>query len=197
MISRISLLLLLAHGSLVMAQPLYKWKEADGSITFSPSPPAAGISYERLDNDGSRSLIRAENASSTVPATTADVDTESNRALPAALPRIEHAPADDGRLPQAISRSPARTDGNTSLRPIGTALSVQTDGAEQQTAPGQTDHTGIISADSFKRSRCQDLRKRVTSLEQRLRQHLTPEDMDNTIVHMARYQRSHDQYCVQ
>ena len=53
------------------------------------------------------------------------------------------------------------------------------------------------SASSNKQRRCQDLRKRVVSLERRLKSRLTPEDMDNTVVHMARYQRSFDQHCVQ
>jgi len=71
-------------------------------------------------------------------------------------------------------------------------------GADKTTSE-QTDEglAASISAASFKRSRCQDLKKRVTSLERRLKSRLTPEDMDNTVIHMARYQRSFDQYCTQ
>lgn len=66
-----------------------------------------------------------------------------------------------------------------------TAASGGTGQATRQTAAGR------------KQRQCQDLQKRVVSLERRLRSRLTPEDMDNTVVHMARYQRSFDQHCVQ
>ena len=59
------------------------------------------------------------------------------------------------------------------------------------------DLSASTSAASYKQSRCKDLKKRVTSLERRLKSRLTPEDMDNTVLHMARYQRSYDQYCAQ
>jgi hypothetical protein len=47
-----------------------------------------------------------------------------------------------------------------------------------------------------KQRQCQDLGKRVVSLERRLRSLLTPEDMDNTVLAMARYQKSFDRFCV-
>jgi len=47
-----------------------------------------------------------------------------------------------------------------------------------------------------KQRQCQDLGKRVVSLERRLRSPLTPDDMDNTVLAMARYQKSFDRFCV-
>jgi hypothetical protein len=52
-----------------------------------------------------------------------------------------------------------------------------------------------VVASSNKQRRCQELQKRVMSLERRMRSQLSAEDMDNTVVHMARYQTSFNQHC--
>ena len=77
-------------------------------------------------------------------------------------------------------------------------------GAKRKMVPSQTepatpvDQTQVSQtlASNNKRQQCQALSKRVVSLERRLRSPLEPEDMDNTVVAMAKYQRSFDQHCI-
>ncbi|NND90912.1 MAG: DUF4124 domain-containing protein [Granulosicoccus sp.] len=204
MIRRISLLILLTQASLTLAQPLYKWTEADGSITFSPRMPPAGVAYETVDSAKPTAELvireRAQHNNDPVepPGQSLANDGDSTPAAKT-LPRLEYAPGGTRDLPGAISRS--TTSGSTTL-PLASmpgAIAVSDSNSTGTQAPG-TDKSGSqnrISAASYKQSRCQDLRKRVTSLERRLKSRLTPEDMDNTIIHMARYQRSFDQHCVQ
>ncbi len=198
MIPRISLLLLVASSTVALAQPLYKWVEPDGSITFSPQPPASGISYERVDSAPANDISAAD------PAGLSAAQRQSSPVAPynppdtadkPPLPRVEYAPGNTADLPPAISRG---SSPSASLSPVNGALAVGRPG--KNTASSEQTEEGLaasISAASFKRSRCQDLQKRVTSLERRLKSRLTPEDMDNTVIHMARYQRSFDQYCAQ
>ena len=187
MICRISLLLLLANASLVLAQPLYKWTEADGSITFSPTPPAIGINFEKV---GEPSPVATSRTIDPLPAQTTAPPASLVPVKPAT--RVEYAPGNSADLPEAISRS---SSSNT-VRPVNSGVAVL---RPQSAEPidSDEDQSAINSAASYKQSRCQDLKKRVTSLERRLKSRLTPEDMDNTVIHMARYQRSYDQYCAQ
>ncbi|MGQ7844941.1 DUF4124 domain-containing protein [Granulosicoccus sp. 3-233] len=201
MIPRISLLLLLASSTVALAQPLYKWVEPDGSITFSPEPPAGDIRYERVDSPGAAAaptdgLSRlSANEGKSLPAARDQSPVSPDKSLP----RVEYAPGNAGDLPPAISRSRQQAARSASLSPVNSALAISQAGGSDSTQAGQTDEglAASISAASFKRSRCQDLKKRVTSLERRLQSRLTPEDMDNTVIHMARYQQSFDQYCAQ
>lgn len=184
MIRRISLLLLLAHACVAFAQPLYKWIEADGSITFSPTPPANGIDFEELGK-----------ASPVATSLTVDpLPVEATEPPPSAAPisRVEYAPGNSRDLPAAISRSSA----SRVLQPVSSGVAV-IKSASSTPADSDDEQSATNAAASYKQSRCQDLKKRVTSLERRLKSRLTPEDMDNTVMHMARYQRSYDQYCVQ
>ena len=186
MIRRISLLFLLANASVAFAQPLYKWIEPDGSITFSPTPPATGVNFEKL---GEPSPVATSLTVDPLP-----VEATEPSAVPDAVqpvPRVKYAPGNSRDLPYAISRSSA----SSAVRPVNTGVAVV---RPESSAPIDSDDDQSASnAASYKQSRCQDLKKRVTSLERRLKSRLTPEDMDNTVLHMARYQRSYDQYCAQ
>ncbi len=185
MIRRISLLLLLANASVAFAQPLYKWIEADGSITFSPTPPANGVNFEKL---GEPSPVATSLTIDPLPAET----TVPSPAPALPVSRMEYAPGNSRDLPDAISRGSA----GSAVQPVNSGVAVI---RPESSTPidSDDDQSASNSAASYKQSRCQDLKKRVTSLERRLKSHLTPEDMDNTVLHMARYQRSYDQYCAQ
>lgn len=205
MIRRISLLILLANASMAFAQPLYKWYEADGSITFSPELPPAGIAYETVNAAPAATSLSP--ATPDIPVQTGGANSVQNHiaSSPAgnaatgdrrqALPRVQYAPTTRIQRPDSIGSNTlpsAASSTATTIRPVASGLAVDTRVNEA------ADNTATdIGAASYKQSRCQDLRKRVTSLERRLKSRLTPEDMDNTVIHMARYQRSFDQYCVQ
>ena len=192
MIFRISVLLLLANATVAMAQPLYKWVEKDGSITFSPKQPPAGIEYETV-NSSSAGAAASSNGIKAVASES--VSTKPVAAVQQPLQQVEYAPGNGTDLPQAITRQSNTSNGvNTVPVQTGTGIAVSTrssQASQVQATPEQS------AAADYKRNRCQELRKRVVSLERRLKVQLTPEDMDNTVIHMARYQRSFDQHCVQ
>ncbi|ASJ74963.1 DUF4124 domain-containing protein [Granulosicoccus antarcticus] len=187
---RISLLFLLANVSVVFAQPLYKWVEQDGTITFSPTPPTGGTNFEKID------VVNPASSSPVLEAApTAAAQSATPPPIPApakAMPRMEYAPGNPRDLPEAISRSPA----TTAVQPVTSGIAV-TRQLGATAVDADTDQSASTNAATYKQSRCQDLKKRVTSLERRMKSRLSPEDMDNTVIYMARYQRSHDQYCSQ
>jgi len=185
MIRRTSLLLLLAFSSVSIAQPLYKWVEADGSITFSPKKPPAGITFDTIKGAVGAKIEAVPAAlSPPVPAAALpktasikrSVETESSTAITSSAPEQ-----------QDIESERITTQ---ALENASSDIAIQT--------TQQADSRKLTSvAASSKKSRCQDLRKRVVSLERRLKSRLAPEDMDNTVIHMARYQKSFDQHCEQ
>lgn len=186
MIRTITLFSLIFATSTVFADGLYKWVEADGSITFSPNPPPAGIEFERVGaSNEQQSGIAAAPVSTAVPAqpaeeqVSASSDETPTEVTPEAPRRLSYAPNSNNSKP-GISRSEPRV----------AAASETADTA----AKNDLDATSITVAAS-KQRRCEDLKKRVVSLERRLKVRLSPADMDNTVVHMARYQRSYNQHC--
>ncbi len=189
MIRTTSLILLLACTSIGMAQPLYKWTETDGSVTFSPKQPPAGISFETIQSSAKKKPA-TELATLDAPATpvTAAATPADNRSSVA--PRI--VPNGD----QFSSASSHSANNPSGQQLIGISAPAATDANPDSGQALNSNRVASIAA-SNKQSRCQDLRKRVVSLERRLKSRLTPEDMDNTVIHMARYQRSFDQYCEQ
>jgi len=180
---------LLFTSQTIQAEKLYRWIEPDGSITFSPVPPASGVEYKTVQSSGSNVTRTPQKAAieESAPSILATSEHDSQLTLPpvnetpiaaqpalaVAKPRISYAP-DTG---EGITRS--------------TEPAVIAPTPEANT----TKNTRTIASDN-KRRQCQDLSKRVMSLEQRLRSKLLPEDMDNTVIAMARYQRSYDQHCI-
>ncbi len=187
MIRKITLLSLIFATSTVFADGLYKWVEPDGSITFSPNPPPTGVEFERIGTlKKSQASVKSSSANSAAPANQVK---EQNSALSGVTPaevsaespkRLSYAPSGDTIKP-GISRA----------EPNVAAASENVD-----TAAGKDADTTTITVAASKQSRCEDLQKRVVSLERRLKVRLSPADMDNTVVHMARYQKSYNQHCL-
>jgi len=91
MIRIITLLSLLLTAGSGYAAGLYKWVEADGSITFSPNPPPAGVEFERIGAETDQTVKEIS------PAAKA----ESTPKKPATAPsRLSYAP-DDGNKPMS------------------------------------------------------------------------------------------------
>jgi len=179
------ILLLINHA--VLAEKLYRWVEADGSITFSPNPPPAGVDYKAVNaahNNAAKAELPALKQKPSILATsehalderqpnTAINQLPTQAAPAAATQKLEYAP--DTGITRSASNQPAVVGADSSQSAIPVTRSV---------------------ADSQKRRQCQDLYKRVVSLERRMRSPLEPVDMDNTVIAMARYQRSYDRHCV-
>jgi len=172
------------------ANTLYRWTEADGSITFSPSPPASGVAYETIETGGGNANIeRPAQAPAAPQAPTAPISAPQARitAVPTQIPAAAAEPA------QGLAYAPAAQ----AALPGGITWDKQAQGAAAVPSQTQTlggNNTGVIGS-SKKTSQCLDLEKRVMSLERRLRSKLSPDEVDNTVVAIVRYQDSFDQYC--
>lgn len=200
-----SLLILLSISLIVVAQPLYKWVEQDGTITFSPVKPPKGIKFETINpatgDQSSSPALRRKPQEPPMPQPSQALPVQS--ITPAADGQAESAKLFGKQQRPVSSLEP-------SLKREGNGKTGERLSSESGSAPAVADlpdRSAITQAapasqndnvqPNRKQRQCQDLQKRVISLERRLRSRLTPEDMDNTVVHMARYQRSYDQHCVQ
>ena len=183
---------LLSASMCVFAQPLYKWVEADGSITFSVKRPPAGVDYETINPS-------AEDDAQP-PAAADSPSAEKAESLQKVLPPAPASEPSQRIAPQlgiqAGNRGQAgeQNDAENSQPAQGTQDPVESVSGNSQEIDNRN---AALSAKSRKQGQCEDLKKRVISLERRLKTRLTPDDMDNTVIHMARYQRSYDHHCVQ
>jgi len=168
--------ILLGAACQASAATLYRWIEADGSITFSPDPPAAGIAYDTVQTGGeaataTRPAQPVAKAQPQRPALTQPTQAQNTQGL-------NYAPS-NGAMANGITRANTGSNLAAPRQDIGTS-------AKRQEVVGSNQ----------KFSQCQDLKKRVVSLERRLRSKLTPDEVDNTVVAIVRYQQSFDQYCL-
>lgn len=174
-------IILLGIGSTAAAETLYRWIEPDGSITFSPTKPPAGVEFKAVEASGA-------NQAEPQPSILAT----SEHGVESALPRVNDTEILTRPAPAVATRQGLNYAPETSSRPI-TSAKVDVAPAIQKAATPNKDTT----ASANKRRQCQDLSKRVVSLERRLRSKLSAEDMDNTVIAMARYQHSYDRHCVE
>lgn len=170
--------ILLALSSAASAETLYRWTEPDGSITFSPNKPPAGVDYKTVESPG------AKNSSISKPSTARPAVARNIQTPITASNAAQIQPAVQSQ--QQLSYSPDRQSGNANGR----------QNAAQASRSSVSPQANNV-ASTQKRGRCVELGKRVVSLERRLRSPLEAQDMDNTVIAMARYQRSYDQFCVE
>lgn len=180
-------IILLSIGNVASAEALYRWIEPDGSITFSPTKPAAGVKYTTVDAAGP---------------TPAD-ESLIQRAEPSILATSEHSleptlpPVNDTKILTRAAPAVATVQGLNYAPETGSRRIVQAEPLTPAAQPAiKAQNTNNVNS-SNKRKQCLDLSKRVMSLERRLRTPLPAEDMDNTVMAMARYQRSYNQHCVE
>lgn len=180
-------IILLNISSMASAETLYRWIEPDGSITFSPSKPTNGVDFKVVESSGAKQ--NSLQASEPSILATSEHAIEPERALlnetkiltrPAAAVPVVPARQGLSYAPETSSRTTAKAEPEAPL-----------------VEPTNASTNSNSTASANKRRQCQDLSKRVVSLERRLRSPLAPDDMDNTVVAMARYQRSYDQHCIE
>lgn len=205
--------LLLLTSFALSAQPLYRWIEADGSITFSPSPPTDGREFERVG-----STSGSASGSIAPAATSNDRPTGSTPSRAQALAISEAgispvSPQSQNNLTDAeiVARSAQKKSTPTKLQSNRLSYAPKTNNTRelaQGITPSNQHQAGTIAVtentgsgkdgvvqSNHKFAQCQELRKRVVSLERQIKTGLTPERMDSTVVYMARYQRSINQHC--
>lgn len=200
MIRTLRLALLLACCSAALAQPLYKWTEADGSITFSPNKPEKGVEFQIINAaqgvTGSKIAIR--DAKRATENSTQNLLNANSKQISFSSETPLQPVASSKALPTASSigliEGSSLTVDSAGSNPRQKAL--MSTKVQKHTTNRLSPSTAASSA-TQKQNHCEELRKRVVSLERSLKSTLTPEDMDNTIVHMSRYQKSYDQFCVQ
>ena len=185
-----SLALLLACCSSVLAEPLYNWVEADGSITFSPTKPDRSVDYEVIDADkGATGSKIAARENKVVQAASQVIDLTGDRAS------IELAPKSFTQLKEAPVSSSFSSDTQDltnsffferSGSSAGQQASFGSMAAQSKRTTARTNTT--LSPIAQRQHECEDLKKRVVSLERRMRASLTPAD---------RYQRNYDEFCEQ
>ncbi len=195
-------IILLLSGQTVFAEKLYRWVESDGSITFSPTPPPAGTDYKAVNaahNNAAKADLPLPKAD--LPKPQADLTApDQKRSILATSEHGLDAPQPENKATEIM----ALPDPEVELQKLSYAPDTGSKGktpAKATAVEPEADQTGVSQTESIansqKRRQCQDLSKRVMSLERRLRSPLKPVDMDNTVVAMARYQRSYDQHCVE
>ena len=168
------------------AAELYRWTEPDGSITYSPTPPSAGIDFEVVDTASIGGQVNPVDspvgpdagAPATSLADSVQTDSPENEA------GLAYAPS-----PGSADINP--DSGITAAAPIKPTA----DNAKSTTTAADNTASSTYTASDSKRSQCLELEKRVVSLERRLKSPLTPEEMDNTVIYMARYQQSVNSHC--
>jgi len=162
------------------AATLYRWIEADGSITFSPEPPPAGIAYDIVQTGG--------NSKAQAPAVQTAQSAPQRPAQKPLAPQVS-ATAAQQQPRQGLNYAPSA--GAAPQNSITRATNLE----QTQRRAGTANQNGVVTS-TKKFNQCQDLQKRVVSLERRLRSKLTPDEVDNTVVAIVRYQQSFDQYCL-
>ena len=193
------------------AAELYRWVEPDGSITFSPNRPPAGVDFDVVDAGGGggggaapasidaspvarvpspvapRDEIDAAAAASVAPVTAATV---AGPAPAAAAPGVAYAPPPLGAAALGEGLRPAAADATATAAPDATRGT-----ASEAPAAASDDASGSDPAAARRHAQCRELEKRVVSLERSLMLEMPPERMDDTVLSMARYQSSLDDHC--
>ncbi len=186
----VAAVLLLCAGNSTAAT-LYRWLEPDGTPTFSPKPPPAGIDYTTVDT---ASMSSTKDAVSQAAAASGNPSVQQQAAVPAvrtpaAVSEVTDQAVGLNYAPAPGSSTAVLDSGITAGTDRGNAVSAADEDAGTSPTPQ------AITAANNKRARCEELEKRVVSLERRLRSPLTAEDMDNTVIHMARYQQNVNRFC--
>ena len=174
--------------------------EPDGSITFSPNRPPAGVDFDVVDagrpDPGAAAIVR-----SPVAPPAPDAPDPFGPGAPDVAAASDAAPAAVAPPEPGVSYAPP---------PLGAAVAVGGPGLDpaSENAPGVPDAapdarapasdaapTANDPTDARRRAQCRELEKRVVSLERSLMIEMPPERMDDTVVSMARYQDSLDAHC--
>ncbi len=186
-------IILLGTSVSASAETLYRWIEADGSITFSPTKPPAGVEYTAVEASGPAAAAGAQIQPAAAEKSILATSEHSGDDL--VLPRSNDTKVMARPTPAVAARQGLQYAPETQSANLASPA-VKADAVEPAITVAQAPSQDAV-ASSNKRRQCQDLSKRVMSLERRLRSPLAPDDMDNTVIAMARYQRSFDQHCVE
>ncbi|MDO6459829.1 DUF4124 domain-containing protein [Granulosicoccaceae sp. 1_MG-2023] len=165
-LNRALLLAALSFAAGSQAATLYQWTDADGVLTYSPTPPpdATGLNVKKIDT--------AKKRNNTI---TASAIRTPGTATPA--PR-EHSDAQQGLIVSPSLETPAEPTRRNNSAPDDTAV-----------------NTPEPVKDAHFNARCQDLANRITALESRISIVNDAQSLNKTMLMLSRYQKSYDANC--
>ena len=191
----LALFTLVGVQPLAQAEILYQWKEADGSLTFAPSPPpeSSGIAYKVVEPSANVNPIALEEELPTAnELARASSSARNQQTTASAQPQasIEYAPLNDSQklrnpLPPGISAA-------------GNSNSPTVTGNDQNPAALAAAKNGGNSNMEFSKQKsrqCEDLNKRIVALENRMVHSVTGDEMDQAVLAISRYQNSYNHHC--
>ncbi|MCB1757285.1 MAG: DUF4124 domain-containing protein [Gammaproteobacteria bacterium] len=167
------LLFCLTLTGLATAGKLYQWVDADGVITYSPEPPPKG------ETDSYEEISKQLEAKAIEPAQSPNSTTR------AVLPEKPAAPANG----QVLNKQETKLERRLRLAPTPEDLPKPATPAVMSDKP--IDHDRIRT-----QRKCKDLENRISALESRVPAVENIEDLNQTILLLARYQRSHTRFCL-
>lgn len=151
--------------------------------TLQPSQAfAAGELFRWTEPDGSLTFSPTPPIDGT-PFTAVD---------PASLRPTEESPREESRNEESRSEDEERRRTAATSAPMPPAVGRAFPPAGSRTSDVPAD---VPASAAFENERCTELSKRVVSLEQRLTAKLTPQEMDDTVIRMARYQQNFENLC--
>lgn len=157
----------LLHGfSNALAEELYQWKDVDGTITYSTTPPPANITsdYQEISKKLSASTLTPSAPNASVPNTAVILAPEKPIAK------------NESRLERLVRLSPEPLP---VVKPIAQETILQP-----------------VNQDKVRKKRkCRDLENRVGALEARLSTVSSTKELNDSMLLLTRYQNSFDQHC--
>lgn len=157
----------LLHGfASAWAEELYQWKDPDGTITYSTTPPPASITtnYQEISKKLATSSITPVSPSTTRPKT------------PVTLAPKKLIAKKESRLERLVRLSP---------EPVPSAEPVAVEAILQP-----------VNQDKVRKTRkCRDLSNRVGALEARLSTVSSAQELNESMLLLTRYQNSFDKHC--
>lgn len=171
MIGRLIAIVALMHGfSHAIAEELYQWKDKDGTITYSTTPPPAEITtkYEEVVTKKEPPSITSAKAKDAIK-----------------------KPAVEKQIVQQVERPAKQTESRLERL-------VRLSPEPVKKAEPQVRETILqpVNQDKVRKLRkCRDLNNRVNALEARLRTVSSADELNGSMLLLTKYQNSFDLYC--
>jgi hypothetical protein len=162
---------LLASISAHVAQAatLYQWTDAQGVLTYSPTPPPEGSDFKVKKIETGKRTDRQ-----TMSPSSATANPESASQAEISETRI---------VPSPLLISPSISTNSDKVK-----------ASAPETGPDSATSIRLQNDSNFG-DRCQDLANRITALESRVGIVATADDLNKTMLLLARYQKSYDASC--
>lgn len=165
------------------AGTLYQWTGKDGTPTYSPDPPPAGVKYE-LVGDDLKPLPK--NVDMSKPVKIANKPAAANRASNASVAPAQQ-PAAQTVIPQPMAKKPV-----TPWKPVRYANDPTPRAKKPVKAPKRTQDPAAVASVS---PECKQARQKMVLLESQFAQALTDEQMDAAVLQLSAHKPALQSAC--